>query len=180
VECRIIATASLYASGMKPQLKADVGQQLSGAVQQYQFFTGLYVQSIGFLIAADAVLVGYSLNSRASGPILLATLMPPIMLLLRIGFGREALVAAYVAIQLEHRLDINVDCLISTQVATRYPGAYHRLLEILKIESQGERMTAIRNNIKPRHIVRKSDVILFLSGTLVQAGLFWFALIRQL
>ena len=162
---------------MNPQPRVDVGEQLSAAVQQYQFFTGAYVQSVGFLIAADAVLVGYSFNSRASGPILLAALLPPIMLLLRIGFGREALVAAYVAIRLEHQLDINVDSLMSTQVATRYPAAYRKLLEILIIESQDERIKAISNDINPWHVVRKSDVILFLSGTLVQVGLFWFALV---
>jgi len=162
---------------MKPNLKTDAELQLSSAVQQYQFFVGLLIQGIGFLLAADAVLLGYSFNGRTSGAILLAALMPLLMLIARIEFGRQGLVAAYVAIQLEHRLDINADTLISTQVAARYPRVYHDLLEISRIGSQDERIRAVRKCMKPRYVMRDSDTVVFISAALVQMGLFLYALI---
>ena len=65
-----------YDTWVKPHLKTDVEVQLSSAVQQYQFWAGQLIQSLGFLVAADAVLLGYGINGRTSGAILLAALMP--------------------------------------------------------------------------------------------------------
>jgi hypothetical protein len=162
---------------VKPHLKTDEEVQLSSAIQQYQFWAGQLIQSLGFLIAADAVLLGYGISSRTSGAILLAALMPLAMLLVRIELGRQGLIAAYVAIQLECRLDSNADFLISMQVATRYPRAYRSLLEILRIESQDERVKALRKGMKPRNVMRDSDTIIFTLAALVQIVLFLSALI---
>jgi len=166
-----------YDTWVKPHLKTDVEVQLSSAVQQYQFWAGQLIQSLGFLVAADAVLLGYGINGRTSGAILLAALMPLAMLLVRIELGRQALVAAYVAIQLECRLDTNADSLVSMQVATRYPRAYRAVLEILKIENQNERINVLRKGMKPRNVVRDSDTVVFTSAALVQIALFFVALI---
>lgn len=164
-------------SPVKPPLKTGVEVQLSSAIQHYQFWAGQLVQSLGFLVAADALLLGYSINGRTSGAILLAALMPLIMLVVRIEFGRQGLVAAYVAIHLERQLDTNADSLISTQVATRYPRAYHALLEIFKIENQDERVTALRKGMKRRNVMRDSDTIVFIIAALAQVALFLVALI---
>jgi hypothetical protein len=162
---------------MKPPLKTGAEVQLSSAIQQYQFWAGQLVQSLGFLVAADAVLLGYGINGRTSGAILLAALIPLAMLVVRLEFGRQGLVAAYVAIELERRLDTDADSLISMQVATRYPRAYRALLEILRIENQDERVKALRKGMKPRNVMRDSDTIVFIVTALAQVALFLFALI---
>ena len=153
-------------------MKMGIELELSSAIQQYQFFAGQLVQSLGFLIAADAVLLGYSINGHASGAILLAALMPLVMLVVRIEFGRQAAVAAYVAIQLEQQLDIDADPLISMQVASRYPRVYRVLLEIISMESQDARIKTIRKSIQRRYVMKDSDTVIFLGATLVQIGLF--------
>jgi hypothetical protein len=164
-------------TAMKPGEETVLDLQLSSAIQQYQFFFGQLIQSIGFLVAADALLLGYGINSHASGALLLATLMPLFMLLVRIEFGRNALVAAYVAIQLERQLGISADTLMSTQIAARFPTAYAHLTKIINIEDPAVRISAIRDGMRRRNAVKDSDTVVFLGAATIQFGLFLFALI---
>ncbi len=162
---------------MESHPKTDIELQLNSAIQQYQFFTGQLVQSVGFLIAANAVLLGYGINGHTSGAILLAALMPLLMLLMRIGFSTRAVVAAYVAIQLEQQLNINADPLMSMQIASAFPQIYRRLLEIVNMQSQEARIEAMRKYIRRRYYLKGAGNGVYLSASLVQIGLFLFATI---
>ena len=164
-------------STMKPSGETVLDFQLSNATQQYQFFFGQFIQSIGFIVAADALLLGYGFNSRASGALLLAAFTPIVMLLIRIEFGRNALVAAYVAIQLEQQLSISTDALMSTQIATRFPAAYEHLTRVISMEDPAARISAIRDGMRRRNLVKDSDTVAFLGAGIIQFGLFLFALI---
>jgi hypothetical protein len=166
-----------HTTNMEARRKTEQDLQLASAIQQYQFFVGQFFQSLGFLIAADALLLGYGVNSRTSGAILLASFMPIAMLLVRIELGRQALVAAYVAILIEQQLGLSTDTLISTQIAARYPAAYKGLLTIIHMEGRDNRLEAIQKGMRRRNAIKDSDTLVFLVAALIQLGLFLFVVL---
>jgi hypothetical protein len=73
---------------------------LNRCTELYQFYTTLLFQGVGFLVAADVVLLGYGLTQRKSVLLLIATLMPLTMLVLRVEIGKNTLAAVAIAVQL--------------------------------------------------------------------------------
>jgi hypothetical protein len=162
-----MAMEEIHASGPK-QL------QLQQAVDTFRFQMGLLVQFWGFLIAADAVLVGYALSQRQAVLLLAASAMPIFMMLVARGIYLHGLPFLYVALRLERELMPREDSLTASYARMRFPHIYARVVAALDIEDVRKRDKAI-NNLK-RHAIRPRSLVVLLTGYLAHLGLFFVAL----
>jgi hypothetical protein len=102
--------------------------QLQEAISTFQLQTSMMAQAFGFIIAADALLLGYGFSEREAGILLVASFMPLALLFVYIEILNHAAPVAYVAIRLEKILLPGELTLAATYAATRL-GAAFRLIE---------------------------------------------------
>src|SRR5689334_16371754 len=88
--------------------------QLQQAVETFRFQMGLLVQVWGFLIAADAILVGYSLSQRKAVLLVAASVMPILMFLAVRAIYSHGLPFLYIALQIERQLMPDRDTLTAS------------------------------------------------------------------
>jgi hypothetical protein len=88
--------------------------ELKEAIAGFNAQLSLIAQSLGFLIAADVVILGYGFAQRRSIILLLASLIPIIMLVVLIDLMTSMIPMSYVAINLERRLSLQDWPLIGT------------------------------------------------------------------
>jgi hypothetical protein len=145
---------------------------LNRCTELYQFYTTLLFQGVGFLVAADVVLLGYGLTQRKSVLLLIATLMPLTMLILRIEVGKNTLACAYVALRWEDELSPGVETATRTMLATVYTTQYRQLENILREPDQAQRLADLRTAMSWRHAWRDNDVAFFAVAIAVQVAVF--------
>jgi len=90
--------------------------ELKEAITGFNAQLSLIAQSLGFMIAADVVLLGYGFAQRRSAILLLASLMPVIMFAVLIDLMTSIIPISYVAIRLEKKLSLQDSPLIGTYV----------------------------------------------------------------
>ena len=88
--------------------------ELKEAITAFNAQLSLIAQSLGFLIAADVVLLGYGFAQRRSAIFLLACLLPVTMLIVLIELATSMMPMAYVATRLERKLLLQDAPLIGT------------------------------------------------------------------
>jgi len=93
--------------------------ELQEAITTFRHQIALLMQGIGFVVAADAILLAYAFSQRLSGVLLIASFMP-IAILLLFGQTMTGLVpVCYVAMKLERKLSLLEQPLIETWIKTR-------------------------------------------------------------
>lgn len=111
----------------------------------------LAVQICGFLIAADAVLLGYGLSQRLAGVLLAASAMPTLMALiawLTIAHGTPLV---YIAVKAEHALAPNAPTLCATYATVHGPAFLRRMTEsIREAEQEGRPPVDLRKVVSLR------------------------------
>lgn len=125
-----------YGSGMTEGDQDDSGPfqlQLQQAVETFRFQMGLLVQVWGFLITADAILIGYSLSQRKSVLIAVASVMPVLMLLAVRAIYTHSLPFIYTAIGIERQLMPDRDTLAASYTRMKFPLLYNKILATLDL-----------------------------------------------
>jgi hypothetical protein len=145
--------------------------QLEKSIERYGAITSLLMQGVGFLVAADVVLLSYGITARKSSALLVAAFMPVTILILRIGFGRSSLAPAYVALQLEDKLCPNIDTLTRTWLISQFTGVYHFLRQVLDEADEGDRMTMLRKGVPLRHSLAGFEWAFIATAIAVQIGI---------
>lgn len=106
--------------------------QLQQAVETLRFQTGLLTQFFGFLIAVDALLVGYALAQRQAVFYLLAISAPLVALAASWVALNYAVPIVYVAVRLERQLLPAEDTMVATYVRTKFPIVFQRIVAALE------------------------------------------------
>jgi hypothetical protein len=88
--------------------------ELKEAITAFNAQISLIAQSLGFIIAADVVLLGYGFSQRRSAIFLLTSLLPIAMLVVLIDLAASMMPMAYVATRLERKLLLQDAPLIGT------------------------------------------------------------------
>lgn len=144
--------------------------QLTKSIEMYGSMTSLLMQGVGFLVAADVVLLSYGITAKKSGPLLVAAFMPVIILILRIGFGRGSLAPAFVALQLEKRLCPGLDTLTRTWLASQYANVHEFLGRVLDEPDERERMAMLRRGMPLRHSLTGPEWAFILTAIAIQTA----------
>jgi hypothetical protein len=90
--------------------------ELKEAITGFNAQISLIAQSLGFLIAADVLLLGYGFAQRRGVILLLASLLPIAMFAVLVDLMTSMIPMSYVAINLERRLSLRDTPLIGTYV----------------------------------------------------------------
>jgi hypothetical protein len=117
--------------------------QLQQAIDTFRFQMGLLVQVWGFLIAADAILVGYSVTQKKGVLLLIASVMPVLMFLASRAILAHGLPFLYIAIYLERRLMPSSETLTASYARMKFPMLYRRVAGALAIDDIEDRDKAI-------------------------------------
>jgi hypothetical protein len=146
--------------------------QLQQAVETLRFQTGLLVQVWGFLIAADAVLVGYALSQKQAFLLLVASATPPLMLFAAWRTVSYELPIAYVAIRIERELLPNHETVTASYVRIRHPAVYQQIVAALELSDVADRYRLIGATRFSNGPSRELMPALFLVGTISHLCLF--------
>jgi hypothetical protein len=126
--------------------------QYQQAIETYRTQLSMMIQSITVLVVADATVVGYAINAKAAGILLIGVIFPiAIMYISRMMFYLT-LPTIYVALSIEEKYasDTSYDMLASTfisfGVSMKYVG---RLKYINSLGDWKERMRELRNMQPP-------------------------------
>lgn len=121
----------------------------------------LAIQMCGFLIAANAVLLGYGLSQRHAGFLLVASAFPLLVILLATSIVRHGFPMVYVALRAERHLAPGVDTLCSTYLAVHAPRLLRKLEPILDDQDP---MPVVRRLVSARNVFGyRSPWMLFLA-----------------
>lgn len=93
--------------------------ELQEAIATFRHQIVLLVQALSFIVAADAVLLGYGFAQKIAGILFVASLLPLGGLFIYIHIMTGLVRICYVAIRLEWKLSLHEDPLIGTWVKTR-------------------------------------------------------------
>lgn len=105
--------------------------QMQHGYEALRSLAALAIQTCGFLIAANSVLLGYGLSQRHAGFLLVASVFPLLVMLLAAIIVMHGFPMVYVALRAERHLAPDADTLCSTYLALRAPRLLHRLNAIL-------------------------------------------------
>lgn len=98
--------------------------ELKEAIGAFQIQASLIVQTAGFFIAADTLLLAYGFSQRRSGIFLLASFMPPVMLAVYIFLRIDSISVIYVAMMLEEKLNLRDIPLVGTLARIRMKSVF--------------------------------------------------------
>jgi hypothetical protein len=144
--------------------------QLQQAFEGFRFQIGLLVQFWGFLIAIDALFIGYAFSEGKALFLLLGTAVPVIMVVA--GWGVLAYSAPYAlaAVRLERRLLSAGDGVMGTYLRMRFPAMYRNITAV--VDSEGEVEATLR--YPP---VNRGMLLMVVVDVAFHLGLFGLALI---
>lgn len=145
--------------------------QLQQAIETLRFQAGLLVQFYGFLIAVDALLVGYAISQKQAAFYLLAVSAPMLTMMASWVILVHAIPVAYVAIQLERRLLPDEDTVTVTWVRSRFPAVYRQITAALEAADAYERDRLVRRRVTLRDISNRI-VLLVLADIAAHVVLF--------
>jgi len=121
-------------STVEPEDRDALRVQMQQAIETFRHLTTLFVQSAGFLVAADGLLFGYGLAQRKAVPLLMASLAPLGIIVVLMLLLSQGLPVGYVAVQSEQRLLPREATLARTYLMTKHPLAYSRIAPSLTKE----------------------------------------------
>ncbi len=152
--------------------------QMEQALELTRQLLGSMVQTVGFFVAADALLLGYAVSQRKSGVLLFACLTV-LGIFVSLWRGLNSIApAAYVALYVERLLLPNHITLVASLLRIKYPAIYDRLDAALSIQDIHQRQQEIRRVVSFRSLLRESRTFQALSAMfLVQLASFFLALI---
>jgi len=144
--------------------------QLQQAIELIRSYMTLSVQSLGFFITADALLIAYGLSQRKSGIILMAALAVIGMLAI-IWRGAEIMIpATYVAMRTERVLLPGQATLVNAYMGLRMRAAYEKLDAALggnEGSQESYRKAAVKIFSKSRLWISVTVLFLFQIGLFV-------------
>jgi hypothetical protein len=153
--------------------------ELKEAIGAIQIQASLIVQTAGFFIAADTLLLAYGFSQRRSGIFLLASFMPPVMLAVYTFVTRDSVAAIYVAMVLEEKLNLRDIPLVGTLARARV-----RMKPILKVLDESDAKMAdpgtrdlLMKRATRRYLLDDSAARLLCLATLLQIGFFLISLV---
>jgi hypothetical protein len=95
--------------------------ELQEAIVTFRHQTSIMTQALGYIVAADAILVAYGFSQREAGVLLVASLMPIFNLLIFVEVLKHGAPIAYVAMRLERKLMPGEQALATTYATTLTP-----------------------------------------------------------
>ena len=144
--------------------------ELKEAITGFNAQISLIAQSLGFLIAADVILLGYGFAQRRSVILLLASLIPIAMFAVLVDLMTSMIPMSYVAINIERRLSLREAPLIGTYVKS-CQGIIQAVLG--DIESWDSlRVEGLVPRIRLRFLLRDRKTLLLLGAFIAQLCLF--------
>jgi len=151
--------------------------QMQHGYEALRSLAALAIQMCGFLIAANAVLLGYGLSQRHGGFLLVASVFPLLVLVLGALVVKNGFPMVYVALRAERHLAPDADTLCTTYLALRVPGLLARINAILDA-GDPDAVASMRSLMSPRHVLRfrSSGVLILASAWFSQLALFVIAL----
>jgi hypothetical protein len=158
----------------EPEDRDALRVQMQQAIETGRHLATLFVQSAGFLIAADGLLFGYGLAQRKAVPLLIASLAPlgiAVVLILILSHG---LPVGYVALMSERRLLSHEATLGHTYLITKYPLAYSWIAPSLEAEAGGGNRMLTNPPLRTA-LGAKTLVLSLVIGSIAQIALFFVA-----
>lgn len=152
--------------------------QMQQAMELARQLLGSIVQSAGFFITGDILLLGYGVSQKKSGPLLFACLTV-IGVFVSVWRGLNSIApVAYVALSAERLLLPDHPTLFASLLRIKYSTIYDRLDAALSIPDIQQREQEIRRAVSFRSLLRESRTTQALAGMfLVQLASFFLALI---
>jgi hypothetical protein len=149
---------------VEPASNEALRLQMQQAMELARQLMGSIVQSAGFFITADILLLGYGVSQRKSGPLLFAcfTVLGIFVSLWR-GLSSLAPVA-YVALSVERLVLPDQVTLFASVLRIKYPTIYDRLDAALSIPDTQQREREIRRAISSAVFSAKAGQLRQLRG----------------
>lgn len=130
--------------------QAVILSQLDQITEIFQMQYRLFIQIGTVLITADVALIGFAMQARLSGIVLVASFLPFLFLIVMRGIGRRMIPIVYSGVLLEvevlGRRNGMITTFISYLMTTQYVD---KLLQIAKIEDEGLRRTHLAKLMLP-------------------------------
>ena len=159
---------------VEPEDRDALRVQMQQAIETFRHLTTLFVQSAGFLIAADGLLFGYGLAQRKAVPLLMASLAPLAIIVVLMLVLSQGLPVGYVAVKSEQRLLPREATLAQTYLMTKYPLAYSRIAPSLTMEGD-EHNQMLANPPLGGILGAKTLALSLVIGSIAQFALFFVA-----
>jgi hypothetical protein len=138
--------------------------QLQQSLETFRYAYNLLTQFAGFLIAADALLIGYGLSQRISSVFLFGALIPAAIGLAMSQFVLHVLPIWYVGMLTESRLEMSNDGLVGLYVRTHYAEVAALIDKELK--EQGRHPALLEKSVSWRSTLSGNRVFLVLMAIL--------------
>jgi hypothetical protein len=148
----------------------SVRLQLQEALVTFRLQTSMMVQAFGFLVAADALLLGYGFSQKEAGILLIAGFMPLALLFVYIEVARHAVPVAYVAIRLERLLLPGEMTLAATYCATRIRPVFSAIESIPDTVRADDLVSAFK--MSPLFWLKARPSLALYCAAIAQFGLF--------
>jgi hypothetical protein len=161
-------------TAIEPEDRDALRVQMQQAIETFRHQSTLFVQSAGFLIAADALLFGYGVAQKKAVPLLIASLTPLAIFIVLMLVLSHGLPVAYVAVSSEQRLLPKETTLAETYLMSKYPIAYSWIESAIKA-GQNERNQMLANPPARGLLGTKALVVPLAIGSITQLALFFVA-----
>jgi hypothetical protein len=134
--------------------------ELTEAISMFRQQLGRLTQAIGFILAADSVLLAYGFSQRESAILLIGSLMPILVLLIYFQYIRSSTPIVYVAIALEHQLGLTEVPLIGTYARMGFRPIYDLVEDADGMEGRVFRDSDLALSYRNR-LVRPVPIVLY-------------------
>jgi hypothetical protein len=164
--------------GSRPEM-AFVVEQMKQAMESYRAAMLAVISFSTVLVVVNATLLGYAVNQRLAGLLLVGPLFPVTMVAAVLIIRRMQTPMLYVMVALEHRFggdDFDWD-MTTFAAAVTSPEYVERVRQIAHIADRRERMLAIEANPPPiigtGHGVLRGLLVIVAVGQIVAAFVTW-------
>jgi hypothetical protein len=151
--------------------------ELKEAIGAFQVQASLIVQTAGFFIAADTLLLAYGFSQRRSGVFLLASFMPLVMLAVYTFLRIDSVAVIYVAMTLEEKLNLHDIPLVGTLARVRMKSIFKVLDETDTKMADPTTRDLLLKRATRRYLLDDSATRLLCLVTLLQIGFFLISLL---
>jgi hypothetical protein len=134
--------------------------ELAEAISTFRQQLGQLTQAVGFIVAADSLLLAYGFTQRESGILLIGSLMPILALLVYLQFLRSSTPVIYVAIVLEQQLRLTAVPLMGTYARMGFKPIYALVADTEKLADDSVRESVLALAYR-NWLVRPVAVILY-------------------
>jgi hypothetical protein len=120
-------------------------KQLVETISTFRTQYTLMTQAFSVLLVGNLTILGWAFNNQKAGLILLSSLFPVSLLILKMIFTKQTLPIFYTGILLEKKLGNDSDLVFESFLGIRQPHKLAFIKKCLEIEDKEKRFSALRN-----------------------------------